>query len=96
MLETRRVLYDDIKPRTAIPAGRLLGTRCAWMARFEPLLSPSEFAKFVALAKDLSPFVVVLINPESHSRRRDRNPTIGRQNLEWVIHEHPNAVPLFK
>jgi len=66
------------------------------MARFEPLLSPSEFAKFVALAKDLSPFVVVLINPESHSRRRDRNPTIGRQNLEWVLSGHPDALPLFR
>jgi hypothetical protein len=95
MLEVRRVLYDDIKPKHAIPAGRLLGTRCAWMTRYEPLLTPSEFVKFVTLAKDLSPFVVLLVNPESHSRRRDRNPTIGRQNLEWVLSGHPAAVPLF-
>jgi hypothetical protein len=96
MLETRRVLYDDLKPRAAIPAGHLLGTRCAWMGRFEPLLSPSEFAKFVTLARDLSPFVVVLINPESHSRRQDRNLVIGRKNLEWVLNGHHDAVPLFK
>jgi hypothetical protein len=95
MLEVRRVLYDDIKPKHAIPAGRLLGTRCAWMVRYEPLMNAAEFAKFVTLAKDLSPFVVLLVNPESHSRRRDRNPTIGRQNLEWVLSGHPDAVPLF-
>jgi len=34
MLEVRRVLYDDLKGRQPIPAGRLLGTRFAWMARY--------------------------------------------------------------
>ena len=31
MLEVRRVLYADVKRRQKIIAGRLLGTRCAWM-----------------------------------------------------------------
>jgi hypothetical protein len=95
MLETRRVLYDDLKPRAAIPPGRLLGTRCGWMTRYAPILSPSEFAKFVTLAKDLGPFVVVLVDPQNHGRRRDRNPPIGRQNLLWLLSGHPDAVPLF-
>jgi hypothetical protein len=55
----------------------------------------SEFSKFVTLTKNLSPFVVVLIDPQSRSRRLDRNPTICRQNLLWVINGHPDAVPLF-
>jgi hypothetical protein len=95
MLEVRRVLYDDLKGRQPISAGRLLGTRFAWMACYRPLLSESEFTKFVILARNLSPFVLVLIDPESRSRRLDRNPTIGRQNLLWIINGHPSATPLF-
>jgi hypothetical protein len=30
------------------------------------------------------------------SRRQYRNPAIGRKNLEWVLHGHPDAVPLFQ
>jgi hypothetical protein len=96
MLEVRRILYDDLKRWQPIVAGRLLGTRCAWMARYRPLLTESEFTKFVVLTLDLGPFVVMLIDPESHSRRQDRNPAIGRKNLEWIINGHPDAVPLFK
>jgi hypothetical protein len=96
MLEVRRVLYDDLKNRQPILAGRLLGTRCAWMIRYRPLLTESEFTKFVILARNLSPFILMLIDPESRSRRQDRNPAIGRKNLEWIIHGHPAAVPLFK
>jgi hypothetical protein len=95
MLEVRRVVYDDIKRREPIAAGRLLGTRCAWMSRYKPLLNDPEFTKFAVLAKDLSPFILLLIDPESRSRRQDRNPAIGRQNLLWVIDGHPDAVPLF-
>jgi len=29
------------------------------------------------------------------SRRLDRNPTIRRENLTWILNGHPNAVPLF-
>jgi hypothetical protein len=54
MLEVRRVLYDDIKPRQPIPAGRLLGTRSAWMARYTPLLTACEFTKFVTLMRELA------------------------------------------
>jgi hypothetical protein len=96
MLEVRRVLYDDLKRREPIIVGRLLGTRCAWMARYEPLLTESEFTKFVILTRNLGPFILMLIDPESRSRRQDRNPAIGRKNLEWVINGHPDAVPLFK
>jgi hypothetical protein len=96
MLEVRRVLYDDLKGRQSISAGRLLGTRFAWMARYRPLLSESEFSKFVILARNLSPFILMLIDPESRSRRQDRNPAIGRRNLEWVLNGHPASVPLFK
>ena len=96
MLETRRVMYDDLPPRPPIAPGRLVGTRAAWMIRYCPLLNDSEFGKFVILVRDLGPFVVVLIDPESRSRRQDRNPAIGRKNLEWILNGHPDAVPLFK
>jgi hypothetical protein len=95
VLEVRRVLYDDLPPKQPIAAGRLLGTRCAWMTRYAHLMDAPEFTKFVTLTKNLSPFILVLIDPESRSRRQDRNPAIRRQNLLWVIHGHPDAVPLF-
>jgi hypothetical protein len=95
MLEVRRIVYDDIKRREPIAAGRLLGTRCAWMSHYKPLLSDSEFTKFAESAKDISPFILLLLDPESHSLRQDRNPPIGRQNIEWVLKGHPDAMPLF-
>jgi hypothetical protein len=96
VLEVRRVLYDDLPPRQPIAAGRLLGTRCVWMTRYAHLMDAVEFTKFVTLTKDLSPFVLLLIDPQSRSRRQDRNPAIDRRNLMWVIHGHPDAVPLFR
>jgi hypothetical protein len=58
MLEVRRVLYDDLPSRQSIPAGRLLGTRFAWMARYQSLLTAEEFTKLVVLMRGLSPFCV--------------------------------------
>ena len=55
-----------------------------WMIRYRPLLNDSEFTKFVILLRDLGPFVVVLIDSESRSRRRDRHPAIGRQNIVFL------------
>jgi hypothetical protein len=96
VLEVRRVLYDDLPPKQPIAAGRLVGTRGAWMTRYAHLMNAHEFTKFVTLTKNLSPFVIVLIDPQSRSRRQDRNPAIGRQNLLWIIHGHPSATPLFQ
>jgi hypothetical protein len=45
------------------------------MPRYAHLLDAGEFTKFAVLTRDLSPFVVVLIDPEARSRRLDRNPT---------------------
>ena len=47
------------------------------MVRYRPLLSEAEFTKFAVLATGLGPFIAMLINPESRSRRLDRNPTLG-------------------
>jgi hypothetical protein len=96
MLEVRRVLYDDLSPRPPIAPCRLVGTRGAWMVRYAHLLDANEFTKFVVLAKDLSPFVLLLIDPVNHSRRQDRCAAIGRRNLELVLNGHPDAVPLFE
>jgi hypothetical protein len=95
LLEVRRLLYGDLKHRAPIPPGRLLGTRGQWMLRYVPLLTAEEFTKFVTLARDLSPFILLLIAPQSRSRRQDRNQAITRQNLEWVLDGHPAATPLF-
>jgi len=95
MLEVRRVLYDQVKRRQPITPGRLLGTRCAWMAGYSALLSAEEFTKFVVRMRDLAPYLVFLIDRQNKSRRQDRNPPIGRQNLEWILNGHPEAVPLF-
>jgi hypothetical protein len=96
MLEVRRVLYDDLPPREPIAAGRLIGTRGAWMIRFRPLLNESEFTKFVILVRDLSPFVILLVDPQNKSRRQDRSAAVTRRNLEFVLNGHPDAVKLFE
>jgi hypothetical protein len=96
VLEVRRVLYPDLPPRQPIAAGRLVGTRGAWMIRYAHLLNAVEFTKFVVLAKDLSPFVVVLIDPANHSRRQDRSATVTRRNLEFILNGHPDARLLFE
>ena len=95
MLEVRRVLYDDVKRRQPIPAGRLVGTRCAWMTRYEPLLSEPGFTKFVVLMRDLAPYLLFLVDPQNHNRRQDRNPPVGRKNLELILHGCPEAKQLF-
>jgi hypothetical protein len=60
----------------------------------QALMSAAEFTKFVTLAKDLAPFVVILVDPSNRSRRQDRSAQVTRQNLEWVLNGH--AVPLFR
>ena len=67
----------DLRFPPRFPPGRLIGTRGAWMTRFDAV----EFTKFVTLTKDLSPFVLLLIDPQSRSRRQDRNPATGKFNL---------------
>jgi hypothetical protein len=96
-LEVRRALYDDLKPREQIIAGRLLGSRCAWMTNYQPLLSQAEFTKFYVLMKNLAPYLLLLIiDPAKNgSHRRDRNPGISRKNLELILNGDPAAVPLF-
>jgi hypothetical protein len=96
MLELRRLLYDDLKRRSPIVPGQLYGTRSAWMARYQPLLSPAEFTKFVVLMRDLAPYLLLTIDPTNHGHRQDRNPAIGRKNLELILDGCPDAVPLFK
>jgi hypothetical protein len=96
MLEVRRVLYDDLKRRQPIAPGRLLGTRLAWMARYANLMNSDEFTKFVTLMRNLAPYLLLIINPENRkSHRLDRNPAIGRRNVELIINGDPDAAPLF-
>ena len=95
MLEVRRVLYDSLPARLPIAAARLLGTRAAWIARYAPLMNAAEFTKFYTLTRDLGPFVVFLVDSENCSRRQDRNPAIGRRNIEWTLGGHPDATQLF-
>jgi hypothetical protein len=97
MLEIRRVLYGDLKPRKQIIPGHLLGTRAAWMSRYSPLLTESEFTRFCVLMANLAPYLLLLITDPSkaNSHRADRNPVIGRRNLELVLYGCPDAKPLF-
>jgi len=97
-LEVRRALYDDLKRREPVVAGRLLGTRCAWMTNYQPLLSPAEFTKFYILMKNLAPYLLLLIiDPAKNgSHRRDRSPTISRKNLELVLNGDPAGILLFQ
>jgi hypothetical protein len=96
MLETRRVVFDQIKHPKPIAPDRLIGMRCAWMTRYEPLLNADEFTKFVVLMWDLARYLLFLVDPQNHNRRQDRNPPIGRKNLELILDGCPGAVPLFK
>jgi hypothetical protein len=95
-LEVRRALYDDLKPRDQVVAARLLGTRCAWMARYSPLLTESEFTRFYILMKNLAPYLLLLITDpkKASNHRQDRNPAISRKNLELILNGDPAAVPL--
>jgi hypothetical protein len=96
-LEVRRALFDDLHHREQVSPGHLLGTRCVWMTNYQPLLSPAEFTKFYVLMKNLAPYLLLLIiDPaRANNHRRDRNPTIGRRNLELVLYGNPSATPLF-
>jgi hypothetical protein len=96
MLEVRRVLYHDLPPWQPIIAHCLHGTRLVWMTRYAPLMSQDEFTKFVTLMRDLSPFVLLLVDPLNKSRRQDRCPAICRRNIEFILDGHPDAVPLFE
>src|SRR5262249_11845614 len=94
MLETRRVLFDDLKRPEPNAPGRLFGTRLAWMTRYAPLMNSDEFTKFVALMRDLAPYLLLIIDPENgKSHRRDRNPAICRRNIELIIHGFPARFP---
>jgi hypothetical protein len=95
MLEVRRVLYDSRTPRQEIVAGRLFGTRLAWMARYAPLMSAAEFTKFATLMRDLAPYLLLLIDRENRNRRADRSPAVSRKNIELILFGDPDAVPLF-
>ena len=89
MFEIRRLLYNDVKRRSAIVPGQLFSTRCAWMTRYTPLLSAVEFTKFVVLMRNLAPYLLFTIDPQSRGHRQDRNPPIGRKNLELILDGHP-------
>jgi hypothetical protein len=52
-------------------------------------------ALFVTLMRDLSPFVLLLIDPENRSRRQDRSAEVTRHNVEFILDGHPAAVLLF-
>jgi hypothetical protein len=95
LLEIRRLTYDDFGPRKPVHPNQLTHTRARWMMRLAPLMTPQEFTKFVHLVRDLSPFVLFMVAPEVRSRRQDRNPQLGRPNVEWVLHGHPQAELLF-
>jgi hypothetical protein len=96
MLEVRRILYDTLGAKQKVVPGQLLGTRCAWMANYKPLLSESEFTKFFYLMKGLAPYLLMIIDPAFTSHRTDRYPAVGRRNLGYILHGHPDAVPLFE
>jgi hypothetical protein len=98
LLETRRALYDDLKPRKRIIPGHLLGTRAAWMARYSPLLTPAEFTQFCILMAGLAPYLLLLILDPSkaNNHRADRNPAIGCRNLELILYGDSSAKPLFE
>ena len=96
-LEVRRALFDDLKRHKQIVAGRLYGTRMQWMVGFSDLLSAAEFTKFYFLMKNLAPYLLLLIvDPaKKGNHRRDRCPTIGRHNLDLILHGDPDGVLLF-
>jgi hypothetical protein len=89
MLEARRVIYPDLPPRPLVTPGKLAGRREGWMLRYASLLDANEFTKFVILARNLSPFIVVLVDPQARSRRLDRPEPDGGQG-EFTV-GHPRA-----
>jgi hypothetical protein len=97
MAEARRILYGELKDRRTIFPGQLSGTRCAWMTSYAPLLSRDEFTKFAVIMRGLAPYLLLLIVDPGHenNHRRDRNPTVGRRNLELILYGSPAARLLF-
>jgi hypothetical protein len=53
LLAIRQVMFDSLPPRPPIAAGRLIGTRGAWVLRYRPLLNDSEFDRFFVLTRGL-------------------------------------------
>jgi hypothetical protein len=39
--------------------------------------------------------LLFIIDPANKSHQQDRNPAIGRQNLELILNGHPEAKQLF-
>jgi hypothetical protein len=96
MLEVRRVLYSQLKQRQNIVAGRLLGTRLAWMARYRELLSEDEFTKFVVLMRDLAPYLLLIIDPRNRNSHRHDRIAVTRATLDLILNGDPDAVKLFQ
>jgi hypothetical protein len=94
VLEVRRILYADLKPRLIDPES-LHGTRAARLLRYRAYLSREEFSKFVLLMKELAPYLVVLVDPENRRREERLREEEIRRNLGFVLNGHPEAVPLF-
>jgi hypothetical protein len=94
-LEMRRILYGDVKRRTPITPFTLHGTRSAWMSRYAHLMNEHEFTKFAVLMRNLSPYLVLLLDPCNQSTRADRCRAVTRANIIWILYGHPDAVPLF-
>jgi len=62
------------------------------------LLDADEFTRFYFLMKNLAPYMLLLIIDPSkaNNHRADRNPGIGRRNLELVLYGSASARPLFE
>ena len=93
--QCRLVLLPHAPPRTPIIPGKLLGTRGAWLVRYQHLMSPVEFDRFARLLMGLAPFILLLVDPQSRSRRGDRNASITRRNVEFALHGDPSSAKLF-
>jgi hypothetical protein len=95
LLECRRVMHGSLPPWPAVEPSRLIGRREAWMLRYLPLMNAAEFSKFFRLLRNLSPYVILIIDPSNRSPRQDRCAKVTRRNIEFVLGGHPDALPLF-
>jgi hypothetical protein len=89
-------IRPHMPPRPPIVAGKLLGTKSHWLTRYRHLMDAGEFDRFVRLLMGLAPFILLLVDPQSRSRRGDRNSPVSRRNIELVLHGSPCAQPLFE
>jgi hypothetical protein len=55
--------------------------------KYQGSVDGDEFTKFVTLMRNLSPFVLLLIDPQSRSRRQDRNPP--NREAEFTVGPKP-------